>query len=130
MASTLDELSRRERQIMAAVYRLGEGTVSDVLAALPDPPSYSAVRTQLGILESKGHLEHRQEGRRYVYVATEPTARESRNALRSVMRTFFDGSPSAAVAALLELDEGRNLSDRELDELADLVAAARGAKGV
>jgi predicted transcriptional regulator len=128
MASTLDTLSRREREIMAAIYRLGEATVSDVLAALPDPPSYSAVRTQLGILESKGHLRHRQEGRRYVYLATEPTARASKKALRSVLRTFFGGSPTAAVAALLEIEEGR-LSESELSELADLVAAARGAKG-
>jgi predicted transcriptional regulator len=128
MASTLDTLSRREREIMAAIYRLGEATVSDVLDALPEPPSYSAVRTQLGILESKGHLEHRQEGRRYVYVATEPTSRASKKALRSLMRTFFDGSPAAAVAALLELEEDR-LTDAELAELADLVAAARGAKG-
>jgi predicted transcriptional regulator len=128
MASTLDTLSRREREIMAAIYRLGEATVSDVLDALPEPPSYSAVRTQLGILESKGHLEHRQEGRWYVYVATEPTSRASKKALRSLMRTFFDGSPAAAVAALLELEEDR-LTDAELAELADLVAAARGAKG-
>ena len=129
MTSTLDTLSRREREIMAAIYRLGEATVSDVRGELPDPPSYSAVRTQLGILESKGHLAHREEGRRYVYLATEPTARASKKALRSVMSTFFDGSPTAAVAALLELEEGR-LSDSELAELAELVAAARGAKGV
>lgn len=129
MSSTLDSLSRRERQIMAVIYRLGEATVGDVLAALANPPSYSAVRTQLGILETKGHLRHRQEGRRYVYLATEPMARASKKALRSVMKTFFQGSPTAAVAALLELEE-EHLSDSELDELADLVAAARLTKGV
>ena len=128
MTSIIDTLSRRERQIMDVIYRLGGGTVGEVLDQLPDPPSYSAVRTQLGILESKGHLKHRQEGRRYTYLATEPTERASRNALRRVLRTFFDGSPTAAVAALLDLEE-QELDERELAELADLVEAARETKG-
>lgn len=128
MASTLDILSRRERQIMDSIYRLGGGTVSEVLAELPDPPSYSAVRTHLGILESKGHLRHRREGRRYVYLAIEPRDLASRKALRGVLRTFFAGSPTAAVAALLDLEE-TELGEEELAELAELVATAREAKG-
>ena len=127
MASTTDHLSRRERQIMEAIHRLGEGTVNDVLGELPDPPSYSAVRTQLGILEAKGHLRHRQDGRRYVYLATESTDRAGQNALKSLLRNFFAGSPSAAVAALLDL-EAEQLGEEELRELADLVEAAREGK--
>jgi predicted transcriptional regulator len=128
MASTLDTLSRRERQIMASIYRLGGGTVSEVRDDLSDPPSYSAVRTQLGILEGKGHLRHRREGKRYVYFATEPRAEASRRALRSVLRTFFAGSPAAAVAALLDLEDAE-LSDAELAEVAELVESARESKG-
>lgn len=128
MPSTPDSLSRRERQIMDAIHRLGQGTVNDVLGALADPPSYSAVRTQLGILEAKGHLRHLQDGRRYVYLATEPTARAGRTALRGLLRTFFGGSPSAAVAALLDLQD-EELSEGDLAELAELVARARAAKG-
>ena len=128
MKPTRDTLSRRERQIMDVIHRQGGGTVAEVLAALPDPPSYSAVRTQLGILETKGHLSHRQDGRRYVYLATEPRGRASKRALRGVLSTFFDDSPTAAVAALLDLEES-HLDDSELAELADLVAAAQAAKG-
>ena len=128
MASTLDTLSRRERQIMASIYRLGGGTVNEVRDDLSDPPSYSAVRTQLGILESKGHLRHRREGKRYVYFATEPRLEASRRALRSVLSTFFAGSPAAAVAALLDLEDAE-LSDDELAELAELVESARESKG-
>ena len=128
MASSYETLSRRERQIMDVIHRLRGGTVSEVLDELPDPPSYSAVRTQLGMLETKGHLRHRREGRRYVYFATEPRAEASRNALRGVLRTFFAGSPTAAVAALLELEES-DLSEDELTELATLVENARAPKG-
>ena len=128
MASSYETLSRRERQIMDVIHRLRGGTVSEVLDELPDPPSYSAVRTQLGILETKGHLRHRREGRRYVYFATEPRTEASRNALRGVLRTFFAGSPTAAVAALLELEES-DLSEDELTELATLVENARAPKG-
>lgn len=127
MPSKHDTLSRRERQIMDAIHRLGGGTVAEILEALPDPPSYSSVRAQLAILESKGHLKHRQDGRRYVYLATEPRGRARQRALKSLLRTFFDGSPTAAVAALLDLEEDR-LSEDELDELADLVKAARKTK--
>lgn len=122
--TTTDNLSRRERQIMQAIHRLGGGTVAEVLEQMPDPPSYSSVRAQLGILESKGHLKHRQEGRRYVYLATESTGKARKKALQGVMRTFFEDSPAQAVATLLDL-EGDRLSDGELEELAALVDDAR-----
>ena len=95
-------LGKRERQIMDIVYRLGRATVSEVLAELADPPSYSSVRAMLGYLEAKGHLRHEEDGPRFAYL---PTARKQdvrRSALANVVRTFFDGSASTAVAALLE----------------------------
>lgn len=119
-----DRLSRRERQIMDAIYRLGEGTVAEVRDELEDPPSYSAVRTQLGILEEKGHLRHRQDGRRYVYRPVESPSRAGRKALRGLVRTFFGDSPTAAVATLLDMESG-DLSDRELEDLSRLVEHAR-----
>jgi predicted transcriptional regulator len=118
------ELSARERQIMDAVWRFGEATVSQVLGEIPDPPSYSAVRAMLRILEDKGHLQHREEGRRYVYLPRAPRRSAERSALRRVLSTFFDDSPAAAVAALLDM-ESNTLSAAELDELVDLVQRAR-----
>ncbi len=117
-------LSARERQIMDVIYSRGEATVAEVLRELPKPPSYSAVRGLMGILEEKGHLEHREEGRRYVYLPTVPRGRAQRSALERVLKTFFAGSTSEAVAALLDLESGR-LSDEELTELARLVEQAR-----
>src|SRR5215470_4985098 len=96
-----ETLSRRERQIMDIVYARGEATAADVLAGLPDPPTKTAVRTLLRILEEKGHLTHRQEGLTYVYRASRPRGRAGRTALRRVLRTFFDGSLEKAVAAHL-----------------------------
>jgi BlaI family transcriptional regulator, penicillinase repressor len=119
------DLSRRERQIMDVVYRRGQVTVAEVRADLPDPPSYSAVRAMLRRLEDKGHLEHSEEGARYVYQATVPLDSASGSALERVLRTFFDDSASKTVAALLDL-RGEDLSDRELDELAELIDRARG----
>ncbi|HVS64107.1 MAG TPA: BlaI/MecI/CopY family transcriptional regulator [Thermoanaerobaculia bacterium] len=118
------QLSARERQIMDIVWRHGEATVALVLDELPDPPSYSAVRAMLRILEEKGHLQHREDGRRYVYLPRAPRRNAERSALRRVLATFFDDSPSAAVAALLDMEAGR-LSADELDELEDLVQRAR-----
>ena len=117
-------LSRRERQIMDVLYGLGEAPVSDVRERLPDPPSYSAVRAQMRILEEKGHLRHRQDGARYLYRPTVPRSRARRSALRRVLRQFFDGSREELVAALLEDREGR-ASREELDRLAELVERAR-----
>lgn len=118
------QLSRRERQVMDIVYRAGEATVNEVLEAMPDPPTYSAVRALMRILESKGHLAHRQDGPRYVYRPTVPREEASENALERLLATFFDGSVERAVATLLDL-ESENLTDDELDRLAELVASAR-----
>ncbi len=118
-------LTRRERQIMDAVYALGRASVSDVLERLPDAPSYSAVRAMMRKLEAKGHLRHDASGPRYVYEATLPRERARRSALERLMRTFFDGSPSRTVAALLDLPS-TELSDEELKRIADLIDRARG----
>jgi predicted transcriptional regulator len=118
------DLSRRERQIMDAVYRLGRAAVGDVLAEIPDPPSYSSVRAMMGKLEEKGHLTHEQDGARYVYAATQPRGEARESAMRRLMRTFFDGSPSKAVAAVLDVSDGE-LSPQELDDLAELIENAR-----
>jgi len=118
------DLSRRERQIMDAVYRLGRAGVSEVRGEIPDPPSYSAVRAMMGKLEDKGHLRHVQDGARYVYLATQPRGEARETALRRLVRTFFDGSPSKAVAAVLDLSD-EALSEAELDELAQLIDEAR-----
>lgn len=110
---------------MDVVYRRGHVTVGEVREGLPDPPSYSAVRAMLRRLEDKGHLQHSDQGARYVYEATVPWESASETALERVLRTFFDDSPSKTVAALLDL-KGEELSDRELDELAELIDRARG----
>jgi BlaI family penicillinase repressor len=122
--SPLNQLSRRERQIMDVVYRLGKSCVSDVLDRLPDPPSYSAVRALMRILEEKGHLTHEQDGPRYLYVPTMPRDAAQASALSHIVRTFFGGSTEAAVAALLELPE-HGLSGGELDRLSHMIDEAR-----
>ena len=121
---TRPQLSRRERQIMDVIYRRGRATAADVHADLPDPPSYSAVRALLRVLESKGHLHHASDGPRYVYAPTVPRERARDSALRQLVCTFFDGSTEAAVAALLDLNATR-LSDAELNRLAGLIAQAK-----
>ena len=118
--SSHHQLSRRERQIMDIIYRLGEATAAEVMENLPDPPSYSAVRALMRILEEKTHLRHRQEGPRYVYTPTVPLDAAKQSALKHVLSTFFEGSVSQAVAALLDL--GRDdLTDAELERLARLI---------
>ena len=118
------DLSRRERQIMDVIYRRGRATVAEVRNGLGDPPSYSAVRTLLGLLEKKGHLRHEQEGARYVYLPTVERDRARRSALRHVIRTFFDGSEERAVAALLDMSDAR-MSDETLRRLERLLDEAR-----
>ena len=118
------EYSRRERQIMDAVYRLGEATVSEVLAEIADPPSYSSVRALLRVLVDKGHLQHREDGPRYVFMPTVARERARMGALRQVVNTFFDGSAAEAVSALLGASS-RKLSAKELDELSALIEAER-----
>ncbi len=118
------ELGRRERQIMDAVYQLGEGSVADVLARLADPPSYSSVRTMIRLLERKGYLRHRREGTKYVYRPTEPHESASRSAVGHLLDTFFGGSASDAVAALLDVTSDR-LSDADYRQMQQLIEAAR-----
>ena len=117
-------LTRRERQIMDILFRRARATASEVMEELPGDPSYSTVRTQLRVLEEKGHVRHEEHGQRYVYVpvVSRQTARKS--ALRHLMDTFFDGSAEKVVAALLG-GEGARLSKEELERLAELLAKAR-----
>ncbi len=117
-----DALSRRERQIMDVVYRRGSAAVADVHAELPDAPSYSGVRALLGILVEKGHLTHRQEGKRYLYEPTVSSNAASVSALQRVVATFFDGSPARAALALVAEGE---LDAAELEALQAAIAAAR-----
>lgn len=118
------EPSRRERQILDAIYRLGEATVADVQDALDDAPSYSAVRALLRILEEKGHLAHRQDGPRYVYHPTTPREHARESAMRRVLETFFDNSTEQAVAALLDLRDG-TLDEAEYERLSEMIEKAR-----
>jgi len=117
-------LGRRERQIMDVVYRLGQATVGDVVAQLPDPPTYSAVRGMLRYLENKGHLRHSSDGARYVYEPTVPHAQAQRSALRHLVRTFFRGSKAGALTALLDLP-GKGVPDATWRRLMTLVRRAR-----
>ena len=117
-------LSRRERQIMDLLYQLGRATSAEVMRALPGAPSDSTVRTQLRVLEAKGHVRHEEDGLRYVYFPVAPRRVVRKSALKHVMNTFFDGSAEKVVAALLGPDGGR-LTDEELDRIADIVEKAR-----
>ena len=109
---------------MEVVYRLGQASVADVLAQIPDPPSYSAIRAMMRLLEEKGHLRHKQQGARYVYLPTQSRETARRSALKHLVRTFFDGSAENAVAALLDLSD-KQLSGSELDRIAGMIDAAR-----
>ena len=118
------DLSRRERQIMDILYRAGRATSAEVRAAMPDPPSYSAVRALLRILEEKGHVRHEQDAARYVFIPTVNRTTAKRSALRHVIKTFFDGSASQAMAALVEMSGG-GLDDDERARLRQLVDEAK-----
>lgn len=120
------DLSRRERQIIDILYARGRATAAEVLAALPDPPSYSAVRAMLRILEEKGHVRHEQNGPRYIYLPTVGRENAKRSAMRHMLQTFFDGSASQAVSALLD-DHNATFSEAELDRLVKMIAEARKA---
>jgi len=117
-------LSRRERQIMDVLYRVGPATVADVRAALPDAPGYSAVRALLRILEEKGHLKHREKAGKYIYLPRRSRADAAKQAVRRLLGTFFEGAAARAVAAVLD-DADADLSDEELDRLAQRIEAAR-----
>ncbi|HET6567950.1 MAG TPA: BlaI/MecI/CopY family transcriptional regulator [Rhodothermales bacterium] len=120
------QLSRRERQIMDVMFRLGEASVSDVVQQIPDKPAYNTVRVTMGILEKKGYLKHRQEELRYLYSPTIPLDNAKRTALSHLLQTFFDGDPSKAVLALLGMSANRLTKD-DLDEIAGWIGTARGA---
>ena len=118
------DLSRRERQIMDVVYRRGSATAAEITADLPDPPTSTAVRTMLRILEDKGHLTHEQDGVRYVYRAVVDRQQARESVISHVIRTFFDGSAEQAMATLIDRS-GSDLTDAELARLAGLIAKAR-----
>lgn len=118
------DLSRRERQIMDVVYSRGEATAAQVVAAIPDPPSKTAVRTLLTILEKKGHLKHREVDGAYVYSPTRERQQAAQSALRRLLDTFFGGSLEKAVAAHLA-DETAQVDDDELKRLANLIRQAK-----
>jgi predicted transcriptional regulator len=120
------DLSRRERQIIDILYANGRATAAEVQASLPEPPSYSAVRAMLRILEEKGHVRHEQDGPRYVYVPTVGRDNAKRSALNHMVQTFFEGSAEQAISALLD-DRSTRMSDAELDRLARLINQARKA---
>lgn len=109
---------------MDVIYQLGEATAAALRERMPEPPSYSAVRAMLRVLEEKGHLKHDQDGPRYVYRPTIPRGRALQSALQHVVRTFFGGSTESAVAALIEL-QGSQLSNHQLERLAELIEQAR-----
>lgn len=117
-------LSRRERQIMDILYKLGRATVGEVLSQLADKPNYSTVRAQLRVLEGKGHVRHEEHGLRYVYVPCVPREIARRSALRHLVETFFEGSTEKAVAALLGGEVSR-ISSEELDRLSTLIGKGK-----
>src|SRR6266571_206917 len=117
-------LTRRERQIMDILFRRGRATASQVMAELPGDPSYSTVRTQLRVLEDKGHVRHEEDGQRYVYAPAVPRRTVRRSALKHLVETFFEGSVEQTVAALLGSDATR-LSIPELERIAELIDKAR-----
>ena len=119
-----DGHSRREREIMAALYKLGRATAAQILEEMPDPPSYTAIRTLLTILEKKGHVRHESDGPRYVYEPKVARGEMGRRAMGSLLKTFYDNSVSDAVAAMLSQDDAA-VSPAELERLAKLIAKAR-----
>jgi len=122
------DLSRRERQIMDILYRRGRATASQVMADLSGEPSYSTVRTQLRVLEAKGHVRHDEQGLRYVYLPALPRHAARRSALRHLVDIFFDGSTEKVVAALVGGETAR-LTEEELDRISEMVAKARKGGG-
>lgn len=122
--SALAGLSRRERQIMEILFQRGKASASEVRQAMEDAPGYSAVRTLLRVLEEKGHVKHRAEGLRYVYVPTVAREKAKRTAVKHLLDTFFEGSPEQIVAALLDVSSTQ-LTREELDRMADMIENAK-----
>jgi len=117
-------LSRREREIMDIVHRLGRASVTDVMTSVSGRPAYSTVRAQLRVLEDKGHVRHEEEQLRYVYLPAESPQKVRRSAVKHLVETFFEGSPEKVVEALVGRD-GDRLSEEELDRIAQLIERAR-----
>ena len=113
-------LSRRERQIMDILYRNGRATAAEIHQALPDPPSYSAVRAKLRVLEEKGHIRHEEQALRYVYMPLVHRDRAKQSALKHLLETFFDNSAEQAITALLDLPKA-DLTREKLDRLSNLI---------
>ena len=118
------ELGRRERQLVETVQRMGEASVSQIREHLADPPSYSAVRTMLGVLVDKGWLKYRRDGKRYLYRPAASTETSRKVALRKMMSTFFDGSPGDAAAALIDMS-AKDMKKEELDRLIKMINQAK-----
>ena len=118
------ELSRRERQVMDILHRRGEATVAEIMADLPDPPTYSAVRSVLRILGEKGRIRYKEDGPRYVYSPAEPTERARDDVLAHVVRTYFGDAPEQAVTALLRMSD-IDISDAEIERLRNKIRRAR-----
>jgi predicted transcriptional regulator len=125
-SGTKKDLSRRERQIMDIIYRRGQASVAEVLEELPDPRSYSTIRTLMGILEKKGHLTHKEDDARYIYLPTVPQAKARTSALKRLVKTFFNNSVDDTVLALLELKE--NQDPEALGRLTRLIEKAKMEK--
>lgn len=119
------DLGRRERQIMDVIYRLGSASVKEVLELLPDPPSYSATRTMVNLLEKKGHLRHRRDGQKYVYTPTGSPQAARQSAITHLLKTFFQGSAGQAAAAIIDANSAK-LSAEDLTRLEVLIQQARG----
>ena len=118
------DLSKRERQIMEVIYRRGRASVREVLSEIPNPPSYSAVRAMMNILENKGFITHVKEGRKYVYSSTTPIKKVKTSAIMQLLRTYFNNSTIEAVAAIIEVDR-KNLEDTDFDRLIQLIEQAK-----
>ncbi len=122
--NTQAALSRRERQMLEILYQRGKATAAEVREAMEDAPSYSAVRTLLGVLEEKGHITHEADGLKYVYMPTVPREKARRSAIKHLMETYFGGSPEQAVAALLDVSATR-LSREDLDRMSAMIEKAK-----
>lgn len=120
----MEKLSRRERQIMDILYERGRATAAEILGAIPDPPSYSAIRALVKVLEDKGHVKHHEDGPRYVFTPSVPRSKARRNAVKHLLQTFFDDSAGEAVASLLGASAGK-LTSQELDKIEEMIAIVR-----
>jgi BlaI family transcriptional regulator, penicillinase repressor len=123
----LSQMSRREREIMEIVFRASSATVEEIRSAMSPPPSYSAVRVIVNVLERKGHLRHARRGKKYVYSPTTPRSKAVKGALSSLLRTYFDDSVHLAVAAMVKL-RARDLSDEDWRQLSEAIEKSRSGE--